>query len=111
MRAKRRWRPRRRDDRARVGSTDLADWMLQSEIGWGMPHWLFAVPGMLRQVALALGRAAWPSPHRGPGSGMARRRRAGLDDAAGPAPPAGQCRRSRDRTGRRPNGWGGPSIP
>jgi hypothetical protein len=60
MRAKRRPRPRGRHGHPneQIGGLDPADWLMQSEIGWGMPHWLFAVPGFMRQLVIAAERLA-----------------------------------------------------
>lgn len=48
MRAKTgRVRRRKASTSRRVGGQSTAEWLLQAEFGWGFPHWILALPGLL----------------------------------------------------------------
>lgn len=60
MRAKRRRSARGRPE-ARRAAMSTTQWLLHAEVGWGMPHWLLALPGlaMLGLAAIPTAIARW----------------------------------------------------
>ncbi len=60
MRAKR-TRPARVGRKPRQGTLSTTQWLLYAEVGWGMPHWLLALPGlaMLGLAATVTAVARW----------------------------------------------------